>query len=860
MSPANFTGRRRRRATSAKVLIAERMARLAISAGGMGTILAVSLIFVFLVWVVAPLFLSPEVESRAEYSGWKAGATTVAVGADETGRMAWRLGQDGVLEVRSLLDERSLVQRELMLEGAPTALSVLADGSFAAGTRGAGLVVGRLGFESRVIEDEAGVGPAAGALEPGDAVVVGAETVERTAAGQLASTRFAVELFEPIDTGASLPIRLIDHSRTPVGQLYAALHADGALRVYRQREKKNILTGQVKRTLTRYDVPFDAGSGEGKDEIVALALSGLGQHLYCIAADGHAWHFDLRDLDAPRLQEELDLLEAEGARVTRSSFLVGKTTLIVGDSLGRVSTFFPVRGEESDAPLMRAQVFEGSAGTPVVALAASTRSRLLLTGHQDGILRLYHVTSGALLLELQSERTPGALALLPKEDGLFAWGAAGADLWRIDARYPEVNFAGLARPVWYEGYPAPEHVWQSSSGTDEFEPKLGLAPLVFGTLKATFYSMLFGAPLALLAAIFSSEFLKARLRVAVKSTIELMASLPSVVLGFVAALVVAPFVEDIVPALMVSLFVVPLAVLLGAYLWQLLPAQLAVRWSGVQRFLAIGLTLPIGVGAALLLGPLWERLFFGGDVKAWLDGRAGGAFGGWFYLGLPLSALAVTLGFGRWVSPRVRQASIEWGRTRCARADLLQFGLGLVATLVLSALFALCVSSAGFDVRGGVFDTYVQGNAAIVGFAMGFAIVPIIYTLAEDALSEVPSHLREGSLGAGATHWQTAVRIVLPTATSGLFSALMIGLGRAVGETMIVLMAAGNTPIMRWNIFDGFRTLAANIAVELPEAVAGSGHYRTLFLAALVLFAMTFALNTFAELVRRRFRQRARAL
>jgi phosphate transport system permease protein len=140
---------------------------------------------------------------------------------------------------------------------------------------------------------------------------------------------------------------------------------------------------------------------------------------------------------------------------------------------------------------------------------------------------------------------------------------------------------------------------------------------------------------------------------------------------------------------------------------------------------------------------------------------------------------------------------------------------------------------------------------------MGFAIIPIIYTIAEDALSTVPHHLRSASLGTGATPWQTTIRIVIPTAMSGLFSALMIGLGRAVGETMIVLMAGGNTPVRDWNIFNGFRTLAANIAVELPEAVQGDSHYRTLFLCALTLFVMTFLVNTLAELVRLRFRKRA---
>jgi phosphate transport system permease protein len=174
----------------------------------------------------------------------------------------------------------------------------------------------------------------------------------------------------------------------------------------------------------------------------------------------------------------------------------------------------------------------------------------------------------------------------------------------------------------------------------------------------------------------------------------------------------------------------------------------------------------------------------------------------------------------------------------------------------------LILSAAGLDPRGaqpgdGLLGTYEQRNSLIVGFVMGFAIIPIIYTLAEDALSSVPEHLRSASLGCGATRWQTAVRIIIPTAMSGLFSAVMVGLGRAVGETMIVLMATGSTPIMDFNIFNGFRTLSANIAIEMPEAERDSTHYRTLYLAGFVLFALTFVLNTLAEMVRQRFRKRA---
>jgi len=127
-------------------------------------------------------------------------------------------------------------------------------------------------------------------------------------------------------------------------------------------------------------------------------------------------------------------------------------------------------------------------------------------------------------------------------------------------------------------------------------------------------------------------------------------------------------------------------------------------------------------------------------------------------------------------------------------------------------------------------------------------------------VANVPQHLRAGSLALGATRWQTAVRIVLPTASPGIFSAIMIGLGRAVGETMIVLMATGNTPVMDWNIFSGFRALSANIAVELPEAPEGGTLFRVLFLAAFLLFCLTFALNTAAEMVRLRLRRKYRYL
>ena len=156
--------------------------------------------------------------------------------------------------------------------------------------------------------------------------------------------------------------------------------------------------------------------------------------------------------------------------------------------------------------------------------------------------------------------------------------------------------------------------------------------------------------------------------------------------------------------------------------------------------------------------------------------------------------------------------------------------------------------------------TYDQRNSMVVGFAMGFAVIPTIFSISEDAIYSVPKQLTTGSLALGATSWQTMVRVIILTASPGIFSAVMIGLGRAVGETMIVVMATGNTAIMDMSIFEGFRALSANIAVEMPETEVDSTHYRILFLGALVLFAVTFFFNTIAEVVRQRLRTKYSSL
>lgn len=918
---SSFTGRARQRKTSRKVLLQDRAARLLISVGGIGTIFAVLGVCVFLVWVVAPLFLPAKIDNLDAFDS--SGEKMLHLAIDEYGLLSWILRPSGRIDVIRLDNGGLRETVELLPDGLLTSFSHLIRGDLVILGRTDGKIQrANVGFSPEVL-DAADL-PAAIVDALGAAAVSVADyesgVVEPTPNGQFRTQRVRVELGKEFKIAAG-PVLLVSHVIGPNGPLIAAVAADvdrssapvstapevgpadatgpadqlpengnsleavpaGMARlrlvVIAGNERSNFLTGE--KTL-EFDDPVEIPVELSlEDPPSHLALAGAGDTLYLAWSDGRIRRFETPDLENSYLAESGSLVES-GRSLETLGFVLGSNTLLWGDDEGMVRAGFLVPNAEfegqtlvagyldprADKTLAWAKELTGDLGSPAVAMASSARSRMVFVGWADGRIKLFNITSASELATYQLPLDAGEpltrLVMAPKEDKVVAATSKRIFTADLDPRYPEASFNALFRPVWYEGYDRPHHTWQSSSGTDDFEAKLGLVPLIFGTFKATLYSMMFGVPLALLAALFTSEFLHPRAKTVIKPGIELMASLPSVVLGFLAALVFAPLVEKIVPATLASFFTIPLVFLGGAYLWQLLPVDLAIRW-GNWRILAMALVAPFGLLLAFFVGPWFESWLFSGDIKGWLAWDPGAenaeAFadpiGGWVLLFLPVSAFVVAFAIGRFVDPQLRNHSSRWDRQTFARADMMKLVLGVLTTFGLALGLAYLVSSLGFDPRGGLIDTYGQRNAMIVGFVMGFAIVPIIYTISEDALATVPEHLRSASLGAGATQWQTATRIIIPTAMSGLFSAMMVGLGRAVGETMIVLMAAGNTPVLEWNIFQGFRTLSANIAVELPEAVRGSTHYRTLFLAALVLFILTFIVNTVAEVIRQRFRKRA---
>ncbi|HEY7775522.1 MAG TPA: ABC transporter permease subunit, partial [Kineobactrum sp.] len=537
--------------------------------------------------------------------------------------------------------------------------------------------------------------------------------------------------------------------------------------------RTNMMTGAIAVSAERHTLPPVPG------EPVRLLLDKMLRSLFVIDSTGWVHYYDVSNPANAKLVQSVDA--GQGSPVTAAEFLVGNVSIIIGTQDGDLSQWFLVRDEDNNYSLTRIREFV-SHGAAITAIAPEYNRKGFVAGDASGQLGVHYGTSartlyldeflGQPVAQVAISPLNGRLLVLDQNDQLHA-----ADIWN---EHPQLSFSALWNKVWYEGRADPEYIWQSSSGSDEFESKFSLVPLSVGTLKAAFYAMLFAMPLAIMGAIYTAYFMTPKLRGIVKPSIEIMEALPTVILGFLAGLWLAPFAEDHLPAIFSIILLLPLMMLLFAFFWtRLLPASLR---NHVPDGWEAALLVPVIIGFvwfSVALSPYIEIWFFDGSMRQWFT------------------------------------------------------NIGI---------------------------TYDQRNALVVGIAMGFAVIPTIFSIAEDAVFTVPGHLTQGSLALGATRWQSVVGVVLPTASPGIFSAVMMGFGRAVGETMIVLMATGNSPVVNFNIFEGMRTLSANIAVELPETAVGSSHFRVLFLAALVLLALTFVVNTVAEIIRQRLRTRYSSL
>ncbi|HEC12587.1 MAG TPA: ABC transporter permease subunit [Acidiferrobacteraceae bacterium] len=725
----------------------DRFARWSIAAGGAGVIITIVLIFFYLMWVTLPLFQSASLHKTGQYRApGNADAVTWHLAMEEQHEIGVRFTDHGQVVFFAADSGKIISQVDSKL---PTNIDIT---SFAAGNPNKATVAYGLGDgRAQVVRHIYDV------TYPDDHRLI------------------TPRLENPL---GDAPL-VVDPKKHPLVQLAIQINEDSATLVAVTDDNRLLLLGLEKSesllgdgdwTTTRTTLQAPASP------IRHIILNLDQRELYAADQKGRISFYDISDKSAPRLIQTVTAV-GESVQISALQFLSGGISILAGGSDGSLGQWFPVRDAHNNYTLRAIRRFKPLIG-PVTNITPEFNRKGFMAAGQRGQFNIYHSTAHSTVLsKILSEYDAHQLAIAPRANALLLENAnQQIQFYLVDNEHPEISWSSLWSKVWYEGYDSPQYLWQSSSASNDYEPKFSLMPITFGTLKAAFYAMLFAIPLAILGAIYTSYFMAPRMRRLVKPSIEIMEALPTVILGFLAGLWLAPFLEKHLPGVFSLFIILPVGVLLFAYLWQRAPKLLRdcvpEGWEGA---LLIPIIILISWAAISISQPI-EQWLFQGDIRKWLSNDLG----------------------------------IE-------------------------------------------FD---QRNSLVVGLAMGFAVIPTIFSIAEDAIFGVPKHLTQGSLALGATPWQTLSRVVILTASPGIFSAIMIGLGRAVGETMIVLMATGNTPVMDFSIFQGMRTLSANVAVEMPEAEVASTHYRVLFLAATVLFAATFMFNTAAEIVRQRLRKK----
>ena len=402
-----------------------------------------------------------------------------------------------------------------------------------------------------------------------------------------------------------------------------------------------------------------------------------------------------------------------------------------------------------------------------IAEHASMNILSVLTSHQT--LLLINRITGEIISSYKSEKAVanidwhGDVLVGRSSNTVTAW--QGKNLSGI------TTWSSLFEPQHYEGYDTEATVWQTTSASDYQEAKFSLTPLLIGSFKASLLALIIAIPVAIGAAIYTAYFAKARLRHLLKPAIEMLEAIPSVLIGFIAAIWLSPKAEQFLFSVAFFIIFVPIALIIV---------------SLVQRKAAQYLPKRIRHGSELVFAIGGTLLF---------------AF---------ISA---------------------------------EFAPQFIFSIMGVDGFALLASGS---------DSPIGKTTIVVAIALGVAISPSIYSLAEDAINGVPEDLKNASFALGATRLQTLMHVVLHVSLPGIIAAIMLGFGRAFGETMIVLMVTGNTPISSWGLIEGLRALTANLAIELPEADVSSAHYQILFFTACILFAFTFVVNTIAEVMRQR--------
>ena len=732
--------------------------------GGVIVIAAVMGIFVFILFQVAPLFQGAKVKLLSRHQMTDAVDSVVAVDLDEWGELPVLIKNNGSLRYLDLKGDRGAMEVGQVFKAGETLSSIHYQSQkrlLVAGSNSGKFAFAKVGYRPEF-----------------DAYS------RRTAHPD-------VRVSDWFDlSGKGERVEFVDYGEGDSHKLAVGVCEDAAgnrrLRAVRLEQNRSLFGEGGRISLgARYDLTRDV---EGIIRQVDVATEG--DLVLITTENGEVFVFFNQGGKLELGQRFYPFGDLPDKRVLRSDFLLGDTSAVF-TGWGGETRVYSVSLDRAKGKRLFAETnaFEPMPELPKGFFPGVRNKSFLLMGAHHASLRFSTTESIRWQEDFEFEIYRGIIG--EKYDRLGFLDRTGTfHLYQLRDPHPQAGLKAYFGKIRYEDHGESAYIWQSTGGTDDFEPKLSMLPLLLGSIKGAFYALLFAAPIALLAALYTAQYLRPKWRDIVKPIMEIMASLPSVVLGFIAALWLAPLFDTRVPSLILALLGIPLATLICGWCWGRLPQTARARIPTGLEFLFLSPIILITCFLCWKAGPLLEGLLF---VVTNPDS-----------------------------GERVADFRLWWP-----------------------------------EFTG---STYTQRNSLVVGFMMGFAVIPVIFSIAEDALSNVPQSLSAGSLALGASRWQTALKIVLPTASPGIISALMIGMSRALGETMIVVMATGNTPLMDFNIFSGMRALSANIVVEFPQAPFQGTLYRTLFLGALALFVLTFIINTLAEVLRQHLRNRYKAV
>nr|WP_285817732.1 ABC transporter permease subunit [Echinimonas agarilytica] len=727
-------------------LMKDNLARYSVTAGGIMVLVALLLIFFYLLYVVFPVFRPVSLESHDSFTIPGQGKT-LTLGIEEQNEIGFRVTDTGSVVF--------FAAREL--EGGPAAGSVVLEETVMDTTGTINLAATTPSKHAYLLTNDSGEGLV---IRPDFSVSFPNDKRQLT---PYVGYPFGSDLITIDPQGKALKEIVFERESTLA--TVVGLTEDNRLVLTQLVGEEDFLSEEVVWSPEFYTIEGATGN---VDQLVLTP----DQRILMVRSDSV---IDVYDVSNPSAGiERIQALDFGQSELTYMTLLSGASSILVAEKGGVISQWFQV-ATDNGREFQRIREFD--AGSDVTVMAPEFFRRGFMAGTDSGELSIYHATGNTRLTsEKLADETIDRVVFSPRADAALMEEEGKIYFLDIYNPHPEVTWSALWQKVWYEGYQEPQYIWQSTSASDDFESKTSLVPIAFGTIKAAFYAMLFAVPIALAGAIYTAYFMAPEMRTYVKPTVEIMEALPTVILGFLAGLWLAPLVEDNLPGVMMLLLVVPTGFLLTAFAVHKLPRSIKQQIpEGWDAIVLIPVVIFLG-WLSFEMSPMLEESLMGGNARVFLTNELG--------------------------------------------------------------------------------ISYDQRNSLVVGIAMGFAVIPTIFSIAEDAVFSVPRHLSNGSLALGATPWQTLTRVVILTASPGIFSAVMMGLGRAVGETMIVLMATGNTPLIDWSIFQGMRTLSANIAVEMPESEVGSSHYRVLFLSAFVLFILTFVFNTISEFVRQRLRDK----